>query len=1058
MTMRARSCLSSVLFLFILISLCPAPAAAQVDRATISGVVKDTTDAVVPGATVTVASDATGITQTAVTSGEGTYLILNLIPGPYRVTASAGSLKSAATTIVLEVGQRARLDLAVRVSGVDETVTVSADQLLDTQSAVVASVVSRTEITNLPLAIRNWDDLLFTLPGVQGDRYTEQTGTTNAGRTGGVSVHGNRSLQNNFLLDGVDNNSISTNVQELSTQVSRPSIDAIGEFKVVTSPFAAEYGRAPGGAIIVTTRSGTNNFSGTGYAYLRNESLDARSFFAKRSNLGKATNDQTQSGGNIGGPIARNRAFFFFDVEGTRISQGVLRTARVMTADERRGVFASAIRDPLTGQPFANNTIPANRIDPVAAAIVALLPEANTTGTNNFIRQPNVEDDGERYLARVDLKPGAADSVFVRMIATTRTRFVPGFLGGVLDGTSTSAWGRNFLDSRSLVAGWTRVISPSLVNEFRVSWAQGRSDGQQDPFGNDGLGQIGFKGVPDNPAVLGGIMGLDISGHVRLGSPNFMPKYQHTDQVQYLNTVSWLAGNHQVKLGTDIMAPMNNEYLDIPSTRGNLGFNGQFTGNAVADFLLGYVRSAELSNVHIVNQRRWSAAWFVQDDWRVNNRVTLNLGLRYDFMTPSYEADNRMANFDPTTGSLVFASNGSLYDRALVRPDKNNLAPRIGLVYQLDDRTLLRAGYGIFYNGLDRIGSEDQLALNPPGLRNISQTTTSTTVPVIRLADGFPANYLDPANIVLSRLLIRAANPSGESAMFQQSALGLERQVGRSFVVSADFVTNVGRNLAVLRNLNQPANGNGARPYPNFSHIQWRDPAGTSRYYGLDLSLERRFTDGFSYRVAYTTSDARDQAPEHLAASSGRPQDTNNIAAWEGPSDFDVRHRLVANFVLELPFGAGKPFMQSGVGGAVLGGWTLSGIYTARSGRPFTVTQGGLEGATWMPNLIGNPDGQKTVDSWFNVAAFERVPAGTFGNAGRNILRGPGSVTFDLTVQRRFALGGWAAASLRWDIFNAFDRANFGNPSSDITGSTAGTISSLAGDPRTMQVSVRLHF
>jgi hypothetical protein len=278
-------------------------------------------------------------------------------------------------------------------------------------------------------------------------------------------------------------------------------------------------------------------------------------------------------------------------------------------------------------------------------------------------------------------------------------------------------------------------------------------------------------------------------------------------------------------------------------------------------------------------------------------------------------------------------------------------------------------------------------------------------------------------------------------------AVGVERQIAREFVVSADLVGNFGRHIAVLRNLNQPANGNGARPYPGFAHIQWRDPVGTSRYYGLDLSVERRFAHGYGGRVSYTISDARDQAPEHLAASSGRPQNTNDIEAWEGPSDFDVRHRLVASFIAALPFQ-----------GVVLRDWTVAGIYTARSGRPFTVTQGSLEGATWLPNLVGDPAADEDVDRWFNKDAFERVPAGTFGNAGRNILRGPGYVTFDLSIERRFAFSPRHAVSLRWDIFNVFDRANFGNPNADITGSTVGTISSLAGDPRTMQVAFRLHF
>jgi len=1045
-----------ILISCLLLLAVPGLSAAQVDRATLTGVVRDPSSAVVPGATVAITNSATGVRRATTTSADGAFFVVDLASGEYLVQTSATGFQTFAQLVNLSTGQRGRLDVSLAAGGVNETVQVqAAAPLLETQAAALGTVVSRNEIANLPLAIRNWDDLLFTIPGVQGDRYTEQTGTTNAGRTGGVSIHGNRSLQNNFMLDGVDNNSISTNVQELSSQVSRPSIDAIDEFKVVTSPFAAEYGRAPGGAIVVTTKSGTNQFFGTAYDYFRDERFDQRTFFAKRQNLDKPANDQNQFGFNLGGPILRNRAFFFGDVEATRITQGVLRTGRVATADERNGVFASAIRDPLAGLPFPNNTIPVDRLDPVARAIMGLVPAPNAAGSNNFIRQPNIEDDGERYLFRTDLKASASDNLFVRYIFADRTRFVPGFFGGVVDGTATSAWGRNFLKSHSTVAGWTKVIGSSLVNEARVSWARGISDGQQDPFGQ--AGPV-VPGVPNDPAVAGGVIGVDIAGHLRIGSPNFMPKYQHTDQVQYLNTLSWLRGSHQVKVGTDIMAPMNNEFADIPLTRGNLQFSGQYTGSAIADFMLGWARTAELSNVHIVNQRRYATAFFVQDDWRVTQKLTLNLGLRYDFMTPSYEQDNRQANFDPATGTLVYASDGSLEDRALVRPDRNNVGPRVGVVYAVDEKTVIRGGYGMFYNPIDRIGSEDQVALNPPGLRNVNQQTTSTTAPVLVMSQGFPANYLDPSNIVFSRLLIRAANPNGTNARYQQFAAGIERQFGGDFVASVDFIGNVGRNIAVLRNLNQPANGNGARPYPNFAHIQWRDPIGESRYRGIDLSVEKRYSQGYSFRVAYTLGDARDQAPEHLAATSGRQQDANDIAAWEGPADFDIRNRLVTNFVVQPPVGADRAVNLGRVGNALLGGWTVAGIYTARSGRPFTVTQGGLEGATWMPNLVGDPDGQKSVDSWFNAAAYQRVAAGVFGDNQRNRLRGPGYVTFDMSVQRRVAFTSRVAATLRWDVFNLFNRANFGNPNADITGANVGTISSLAGDPRTMQVSVRLHF
>ncbi|HXG69681.1 MAG TPA: TonB-dependent receptor [Gemmatimonadaceae bacterium] len=1046
------------------------PVFAQVDRASLTGTVRDASQGVMPGVTVTLKHVATNGVTMLVTDGEGAYLAQSLLPGDYEVRAELSGFQPRTQTLPLQVGQRARVDFTLSPGAVTQEVTVAATSpLINTESPIVGKVINQTEVSKLPLAIRNWDDLLALVPGVQGDRYTEESGSTSSGRTGGVSVHGNRSLQNNFMLDGVDNNSISTNVQELSTQVSRPSVDAINEFRVVTSAFAAEYGRAPGAAISVTTKSGTNRFRGTAYDYYRNDKFDGYSFFIDRARKANPTvtkpkNDQNQYGGNVGGPIVKDRAFFFGDYEGTRIERGVTRLTRVPTLAERAGVFAGAVKDPLTGLPFADNAIPVNRIDPVAAAIINLIPTPNTTGTNNFLRTPAVQDDGDRYLGRVDVRLGGADNVFGRYIYSDRFRFVPGNFGGVLDGTSTSAWGRNYLKSHAFVGGLTKVFGSAIFNETRVSWARGRSDGTQDPFGQSGMAQIGFKGVPDDPVTAGGIVGIDIGGgYSRLGSPNFMPKYQHTDQLQITNTLSWLRGKHQWKFGADLMPIMNNEYVDIPSTRGNLQFSGSFTGNPLADFMLGYVFNAELSNVHIVDQRRWTTAFYVQDDWKPADALTLSLGLRYDFMTPSLEANNKQANFDPASGTLVFAKAGSLEDRALVKPDTNNFAPRLGLVYRLNEKTVLRSGYGIFYNLMDRIGSEDQLALNPPGLRNIS--IRAGAAPVFLLRDGFPSNYLDPANIVLGRLTLRTAERDAPSALFHHYSAGMERQLGASYVASIDVVGTRGSNLAILRNLNQPLPGtrdaNGPLPYPTLGHIQYRETSGESEYVGADFSFERRFARGYGFRTSYTLGESRDQAPEHLAASSGRPQNGRDLSSWEGPSDFDVRHRFVASLVAELPFGNGKPFLSSGPGGALLGGWTVSGIFTARSGLPFTVTQGTNNvgaGATGLPNVVGNPVGNREVDSWFNVAAFELVPSGTFGNAGRNTLRGPRYAGFDTSLQRRFSLMGNAAAVLRWDVFNVFNRANFGLPNRSLPGTTAGTITSLAGDSRIMQFAVRVEF
>jgi hypothetical protein len=1047
-------------------------ARAQVDRATISGVVKDTGGGIVPGATVVVVNLSTNLESRQVTSDTGSYQIVNLIPGRYQVDVELTGFKKSSQVVTLEVGQRARLDVELAVGPFSETVTVAeSPQLLNANDATLGAVIPQIQVSNLPLAIRNWDDLLALVPGVQGDRYTEQGGGTSFGRTGGINVHGARALQNNFLLDGVDNNSISENVQELTTQVSRPSVDAIQEFKVVTSPYSAEYGRSPGAAVSVSTKSGTNAFHGTGYEYFRNEKMDTIDFFSERAGAAKPQNDQNQYGGNLGGPLVRDHAFFFSDFEGTRITRGVTRLTRVPTADERAGIFTSAVRDPLTGLPFANNAIPSGRIDPYAAAIITLVPLPNQPGANNFFRTGDLIDNSDRWLGRTDWKPAGNDNIFGRYIYSNRKRQIPGAFGGVVDGTGTSAFGNQTIKTNAFVGGWTRVMSSNKVNEFRISWSRSTSDARQQAFGLTPPAAATIPGSITNPVVAGGLPGITIDGFFggsglgRIGSPDFLPKFQHTNQFEFLDSLSWLRGNHAVKAGADIMLPMQNEYMDVPATRGALRFRNSFTGNPMADYLLGYVSDLQLSNVWVVQQRHRAQMYFIQDDWKVNARLSLNLGLRYDWITPALEASNAQTNFDPSgTGSLVFARDGSLQDRGLVHPDNNNFAPRIGVVYKLDENTVLRGGWGIFYNLFDRVGSEDQLALNVPGLVNNTVTQTSGS-PVFQLSQGFPASFLNTPNLNpsagdLRRLRIRAVDQNAPKTTVNQASAGIQRELS-SVVLSADFVYTKGSNLATLVNLNQPlpnAAGNnalGALPYPNFGFIEWRAQNGSSEYKGVDLGLEKRFARGHAFGVSYTIGDSTDNSSEQLTTqgSNAFPQNARDFDSWYGPSDYDVRHRFTANFVWELPLGS-NPIGRD---------WTVSGIYTKRSGRPFTVNQSNNNvgtNMTGLPNVTGDPaaPGPETVDRWFDIAAFTPVPSGTFGNVLRNRLRGPGFQNLDLTVQRQIRMGH-TGVTLRWDIFNVFNTVNYGLPNRNISdAATLGTISSLSSDPRIMQVALRFVF
>ena len=1045
---------------------------AQVDRATLSGVVRDTGGGVIPGATVTVTNLATNIASQQVTTETGSYQVVNLVPGRYQVEVELTGFKKSSQVIALEVGQRARLDVELAVGGISEVVTVAeSPQLLNTNDATLGAVIPQSQVANLPLAIRNWDDLLALVPGVQGDRYTEQGGGTSFGRTGGINVHGARALQNNFLLDGVDNNSISENVQELTSQVSRPSVDAIQEFKVVTSPYSAEYGRSPGAAVSVSTKSGTNDVHGTAYEYFRNQAFDSIDYFSQKANAPKPANDQNQFGGNVGGPVVKDRTFFFGDYEGTRITRGVSRITRVPTADERAGIFTSSIKDPVTGLPFANNAIPASRIDSVSAAIMNLVPLPNQPGANNFFRNADLIDNADRLLTRMDWKPGAADSIFGRYIYSNRTRQIPGAFGGVVDGTGTSAFGNQTIKTNAIVGGWTRVISSAMVNEFRISWSQATSDAVQQSFGLTPPAAATIPGSVTNPLVAGGLAGIAIdtyfggSGLGRIGSPDFLPKFQHTNQFEFIDSVSWLRGNHALKVGADLIMPMNNEFMDVPATRGSLRFRGTFTGNAMADYLLGYVSDFQASNVFVTNQRHQAQMYYVQDDWKVNSRLSLNLGMRYDYMTPALEANNQMTNFNPAgTGSLVFATDGSLLDRSLVNPDRNNFAPRAGIVYKLNDETILRGGWGIFYNLFDRVGSEDQLSLNLPGLVNKTITQTSGS-PVFFVQQGFPVGFLNAPNLdpnagQLKAVRLRSVDQNDPNTMTQQASAGIQRELAGNMVLSADFIYTRGSNLATLVNLNQPlptAAGNnalGVLPYPNFGFIEWRADNGRSVYKGVDLGLEKRFVKGYAFGIAYTIGKSEDNASEQLTTqgSNAFPQNARDFTPWFGPSDYDVRHRFSANFVWNLPLGDN----------VIARDWTMSGIYTAHTGHPFTVTQGGNNvgtNMTGLPNVIGSTDGPKTVDQWFNTAAFQAVPSGVFGNEVRNQLTGPGFQNFDLTFQRRIPLGQRYAATLRWDIFNVFNTVNFGIPNKDIsTAATFGTISGLASDPRTMQIAIRFQF
>jgi hypothetical protein len=1100
---------------------------AQVNTASLSGLATDSGGAALPHVTVAADDPATGYTRTVQTDGSGAYSMQDLPIGTYALTVSDQGFNAIQEQVVLTVGQRARADFRMTVGSTQQTVQVRATApLLSPDDASISDEIGSATIEQTPLALRNWDDLLRVVPGVQISRFTQQSGATSAGRVGDFNVNGIHSLQNDFILDGIDNNTFSENVQELSTESAHPSLDTIAEFNVITNPYSAEYGRSPGGVVSVNTRSGSNSFHGLAYEYVRNNFFDANDFFSDRHGLKKPKYNQNQFGANLGGPIVKDKVFFFFDYEGTRIKQGVSRISTVPLPNERIGDFSPAtaahlgltyntIYDPTTCapafsgvncQPFANNMVPSGSIDPTMQQLMALFPQPNTTTAgsppdlNNYIRNALLTDFENNYDARVDWMASPADTVFVRYNDSTRQRDIPGYLGGLADGSSTSAWGNQTLKAFSAVLGWTHVFNSSTVNEFRLGWVRDFSFAEQQPFSLPQTAGSFVPGIPDNPGIGGGIPLTQFSNYAFEGSPDFLPKQQVPMQYQYNDTLSKVLGRQTLKAGVSIYLPMRNLFQDEPSTRGDLDFTGVFScqhsapgacvsgsGLSYADGLLGYTQTTELTNVFFVDQRLWMASGFFEDDWKATPKLTLNLGLRYDFGTPAMEGRNRMADFDPGSGSLLFAKGGSMQSRTIVHPNTHNFGPRLGISYSPDAKTVFHGGYGIYYSLFERIGSEDELALNPPFL--INKDLVSNTAPVLKPSVGFPANFLDAGTVDFSNLTafhIRSMPEDDPEPRVQQWSAGIQRQIGQDWAAEVDYVGTRSQNLDVIRDYNQPliANGlsTGVLPYPTFGQIEWTSPIGYGNYNGLQASLTRRMTSGLEVRAAYTHSHSLDNTPEELESNSGDAPDGRDDAAWHGNSDFDIPNRIAVSYVYDLPFGRGRAMLQHGPAAWVLGNWETSGVYTYYSGHPFQINENdgnhnsvldpyGYTTAT--PDQVAQPRGVHDPDCWFyaskdsacaqhapsgSVDAYTTTAVGAIGNVRRNPLRGPDVDVFDAALLRNFPIvEGWNIQA-RWEVFNATNTPEFGQPNGNITSGSVASITTLSGDPRVMQFALRVSF
>jgi hypothetical protein len=1098
--MKTRASISILLFCLLLglPALCSPFAFAQQETATITGEIRDANGSAVPKATITVTNVETNFSVKSETNDQGIYTVPSLKPGPYSITVEkAGFKKSVRSGVTLQVNQVARLDVNMQVGELTTAVeVVEAAALLETETSSRGSVIDQKKIVDLPLNGRDYNQLALLSPGVLPG--TPRLASVNF--KGVLNVNGNRTFNNVFLLDGVDNISYSNSFRGENVQLVQPSIEALQEFKIQTNAYSAEFGRSSGAVVNATIKSGTNNIHGSLYEFLRNDALDANNFFSNALGAPKPVRKRNQFGSAVGGPIVKNRTFWFADYEGLREREGVPRVRQVPTAAEKAGLFSTAVVDPFApGRPeFSKNgagqwVIPQNRWDPVGAAIVKLIPDPNVPGTTIYASTPVTSTRQDQFDTRVDHQFATNITFFGRYSFVDTNTFRPAPLPGLAEGSFNDAFGANLNRSQGLAFGLTWTFSPSFVGDFRLGWARGNYFTQPPNFGVDGPAAIGLKNAPNDPAILGGVPKVNIQGFDAVGRHTSTPQFQTPRSWNPRASFSWNHGVHFIKFGAEFLH-VQTRINDLNATIGRMNFDNRFTNRAVGDLLLGLPSQLALTSFTVMDQGQNMQFYFVQDDYKITSKLTLNLGIRYEFATPPREKNNRFANFDPVTGAMIFAKDGDIFDRALIHPDRNNFAPRFGFAYSPTSRWVIRGAYGVFFNHTVRQGREGLLGFNPPFLvDNLLQTSVSgatavATAAPFRLVNGYPAGLLDP-NSLSPTIGRRAQDPNQRTPYIQQYNFGVQYELLKDLLLDVAYVGNKGTKLNGFRNLNQNAvitNANGSqsagpRPFPAFGDIQWMENRVGASYNSLQTRLEKRFSKGLTGLVSYTWGKALTGAPDHISTSGGgagfdtgtfkEPQNGNNLRADRGLAEFDVKHRFVASYIWELPFGKGRHF-GNGWNTAVdtlLGGWQVTGIHALQSGLGLTATLGGgsvlnIGGERRArPNLVGDPvlpESQRTLQRWFNTDAFQAAftpSPQAFGSAGVGIMRGPGSINFDFTLAKNFHLTERNHFQFRTELFNAFNRANFGPPNIARESTGFGTILSAA-NARIIQFGLKFYF
>jgi hypothetical protein len=1055
---------------------------AQSGLATITGIVSDAQGAAVPGAMVSATNTATNVPYTGVTNEAGVYTINAVAIGAYQVKVELQGFKSVTSNVSLSAGQTARVDATLEVGNLAESVEVTATSaVLQTENAVVGAKLDRDQVEKLPIQGRNLSTAALYTTGVTTPNPASFNSLKNTGG-GRPYVNGQREQANNFMLDGVDMNDAIDNLIAY-----QPSPDAVEQVSVETNNYSVEQGNVAGAIVNMVLKSGTNRVSGNGFYYWRDNELAATPWATNRAGGRKADFSRDIFGGTIGGPIAKGKLFFFADYQGGRQETPPADSFTTVIPDPwRNGDLSSllasniVVRDPLTGQPFPNNQIPANRISQFARNLLAneaLYPRANVSRPLsdfrlNYLGKAASSERTNQFDAKVDWNASANDKMYVRYsrqthFAETEETAMPLLYGSL---SENPFW--------SVAGNWNRIFGAGIVNDLLIGYNDNSFNSS--PLDLRGLGalnnQLGIGGDQPIPGLTQVALGNNIAniGTIGLGSNTNNGVFQINERL------TWLKGRHTLKFGGSWNHYVMDRYYS--GNNGQLGFityNGNFTGAAFGDFLLDQVQSkgrGSLTDAWTHLQDR--IALYVADDFKATDNLTLNLGLRWGYTSPLVETDDRQANFDLTNAEQLLAGqNGN--SRALYEPYYNGWEPRLGAAYRLGDKWVFRGGYGITQY-MEGTGANLRLPLNPPFFFE-SQTTYDPTSGAGTISTGFQGlQALDrPSGVV------RAWDPNLRPQFTQQWNAFAEYLIGSRSSINIGYVGNKSKNLVTPIEGNQPLPGVG--PASTWTSLQSRRPLfafnplitdisttasrGRSDYHALQTTFKQRMTKGFEFVANYTYGRANSNNLGYygsggVAAEGAYPVNSYDIEANYGPAFFDARHIFSMAGSYQVPVGRDRAYGTSMNKALdwVIGGWDTSFALTAHSGYPITVQDGArpsrqaTRSVEW-PDLIGDPvPANQSIDMWLNRSAFQSAALGTFGNAGVGVARAPKYWNVDFSLSKRLVTFGRQYIQLRGEAYNVFNHPNFGPPERNIQNQNFGTIISTIGDPRIVQLVAKYFF